>query len=347
MNKVFDCVDGNMDILMYNNTVKRIKEVKKGDAIYAVQYDGEDYRYIKAEVTSVNKRKGRAVKITLSDGRSLISSPNHQWLTKGGWFFSYDDETLSPGKLYLKENMKMSGITGSMLKSYPETKLYMQGYFVGTEIYGKNLTSFKGGEMAEFVLQEPEVTTRMYNYLLFFGADVTLEDCFARDKSTNEYYITKKLNLPYKQMISLSEKFSKNQEKEEFLRGFVAGVYDSDGTVNPIVKSVNSSKRQFLEIMQKGLDMYGFEYDFDSREMTASLLGGPSELLRFYYIYTPVNTCKLENVAITDRFPDRTRVVSIEEVRCDDLVEVNTTARNFIANGIVSHNCTTGMVKEV
>ena len=67
MGKAFDSVDGNMDILMYNNTVKKIKDVRKGDTVFSVRYDGEAYQYVKGEVTSVNKRKGKAVKITLND----------------------------------------------------------------------------------------------------------------------------------------------------------------------------------------------------------------------------------------------------------------------------------------
>ncbi len=347
MSKCFDCVDGNMDILMYNNTVKKIKDVRKGETVFSVRYDGEAYEYVKGEVTSVNKRKGKAYKITLSDGRTLVSSANHQWLTMMGWMFTYDDKTLDGIKFFLKEDIKMAGLTGKVMDMYTETKYYMEGYFVGSEIYGKNLVPFRGGEMAEFVMTETEVTMRMYNYLLYFGADVTVETCFAHDNDTNEHFVTIKLNVPYKQLVSLSERFSKNKEKEEFIRGFVAGVYDSAGAVNPTVKNVNSSKKQFLEIMKKGLEMYGFEYIYDKQEMTATLLGGPSELLRFYAIYKPATTGKVENVEIKDKHHDRIKIVSIEPVKCDDLVEITTSSRNFIANGIVSHNCTTGMAKEV
>ena len=77
MGKAFDSVDGNMDILMYNNTVKKIKDVRKGDTVFSVRYDGEAYQYVKGEVTSINKRKGKAVKITLNDG---IRSTLPHWL---------------------------------------------------------------------------------------------------------------------------------------------------------------------------------------------------------------------------------------------------------------------------
>lgn len=85
------------------------------------------------------------------------------------------------------------------------------------EIYGKNLVQFRSGEVAEFVFVEEEVTRRIYNYLLYFGVDATMEDYFAHNNDTNEFYVTKKLNIPYKQLISFSKKFGKNKDKEEYL----------------------------------------------------------------------------------------------------------------------------------
>ena len=93
--------------------------------------------------------------------------------------------------------------------------------------------------------------------------------------------------------------------------------------------------------MDKGLKMFDFEYFYDSQEMTTELMGGPFELVRFYNVFKPVSVCRLEN-----KSSDNIKIVSIEEVECGELVEVITSARNFIANGIVSHNCTTGLLKE-
>ncbi len=347
MLKDFDCIDGNMNILMYDNTIKKVKDLKDGEKIYSVQYDGYKYILAKSEVLSVSKRKAEAIKITLSDGRSIISTKNHQWLTKLGWHFSCNDETLEGSKYYLKEDMKMFGMSNQVKKNYTETPLYMAGYIVGAEIYGKNLVDFKGGENADFVLREGKVTTRIYNYMLYFGISAEIKDCFAHTKDTNEYYITKKLSVSYKEMIKFSQKQMKNKDNEEFIRGFVAGVYDSDGTEHPFIKKVNSPKKAFLDIMQKGLDMYGFEYEFNSQEMTTELKGGPLELVRFYSVYTPINVCKFENIEIENKYSENVKIVSIETVKCNDLVEIITTGRNFIVNGIVTHNCTTGLIKEV
>ncbi|WP_026497130.1 hypothetical protein [Butyrivibrio sp. WCD3002] len=348
MRKTFDYVDGNMDILMYDNTVRKIKDVKKGDLVYSVQYDGEIHQYIKGEVTDVNRRKGKAVKITLADGRSLISSPNHQWLTQLGWLFTYDDGSLGEDKVYLKNDVKMSGIGGKIAKNYEETKQYMEGYFLGIEIYGKNLVGLKGGEMAEFVLCESAVTMRLYNYLLYLGIEASIEPCFAHNNNTNEHFVTAKLNLPYTQMVMLSEKFAKDRDKDEFLRGFIAGVYDSDGSNNPVVKTLASAKMKYLEILKKGLELYNFEYEYNSQDMSATLFGGASELLRFYHIFTPVLTQQFEHVPMSNVHNDTIKVVSIEEIkRREELIEITTSGRNFIANGVVSHNCTTGMFREV
>ena len=346
MLKKFDCVDGNMDILMYNNTTKKIKDIKVGDAIYAVKYNGFEYNFVKSEILSINKRKGKAVKITLSDGREIVSSYNHQWLTKQGWHFAYDDGTLDGKKYYLNEDIKMFGLPNNIKDIYEENENYMAGYITGAQVYGKNLVDLKCGKNAEFAFMDSRITTRIYNYLLYFDVNVQIINYFAHAKDTNEYYITNKILIPYKELIKFSKECEKYSEESDFLRGFVAGAYDSDGMENPFIKNVNNNRKNYLAVMDKGLKMFDFEYFYDSQEMTTELMGGPFELVRFYNIFKPISVCRLENIKLENKSSDNIKVVSIEEVECSELVEVITSARNFIANGIVSHNCTTGLLKE-
>jgi hypothetical protein len=346
MNRNFDCVDGNMDVLMYNNTSKKVRDLKKNDEIYAISYDGAETRYIKAKILSVNKRKSSAVKITLSDNRSIVCSPCHQWLTKAGWHFSYDDGSMHENVFYVREDLKMVGFSKLAAGVYEETKLYMAGYIISAEIYGRNLIAFHSGEYADFVFRQEDVLNRVYNYFLYFGIDVVLEDFFAHDMDTNEYFPTQKLRVSYKDLIRFSEKYSKYKDEPEFLRGFVAGSYDSDGSINPITKNVGSSKKEFLHIMKNGLEMFDFEYSYNSEHMEAAIMGGVTELIRFYNIFKPVNIFAIENLPVRSRSVGNIAIVNIEKTKSDDLFEITTSSRSFIANGIVSHDCTTGFVRE-
>ncbi len=345
MKRDIDCVDGNMDVLMYDCTTKKAKDLKKDDAVYAISYDGNGFKYVKANVLEINRRKSPAVKITLNDKRTLISSTNHQWLTQAGWHFSYDNGSIKDNVLYLKENMIMFGFSKNLTGTYRENKLFMAGYIISIEIYGKNMIHLHSGEYAEYVFQNQNITTRIYNYFTYLGIETSLSDCFVNNMDTNEYFVSKKLSVSYKDLLKFSEKYSKYKNEAEFIRGFVSGVYDSDGALNPISKSVNNPKKEYLEVLKSGMELYEFEYSYNSEFMEVSLIGGPTELIRFYNIFTPITACMVENLNVRNRRVDNTRIASIEETRCDDLFEITTTARNFIANGIVCHNCTTGLVR--
>ncbi|SEF50727.1 intein N-terminal splicing region [Butyrivibrio sp. Su6] len=347
MNRNFDCVDGNMDVLMYNNTLKKVRDLNNSDEIYAISYDGEELRYIKAKILGVYKRKSSAVKITLSDNRNIICSPCHQWLTRAGWHFSYDNGSIHENAFYIKNDMKMVGFSKRLTGVYEESRLYMAGYIISAEIYGRNLIAFHSGEYADFALRNGEVLNRVYNFLLYFGIDVALEDYFAHDSDTNEYFVTKKLRVSYKDMIRFSEKYSKYKDEPEFLRGFVAGSYDSDGSINPITKNVGSSKKEFLNIVKNGLELFDFEYSYNSEYMKAAIMGGVTELIRFYNIFKPVNKFAVENLPVRSRGVGNIAIVNIEKTKDDDLYEIITSSRSFIVNGIVSHDCTNFICGEV
>ena len=344
MNRNFDCIDGNMDVLMYDNTTKKVRDLKRDDAVYAISYDGEDFRYIKGNVLEIHKRKTGAIRVTLGDGRSLVSSPGHQWLTQAGWQFAFDNGAIKENVIYLAKDTKMFGFAVNLAENYRETKLYMAGYIISLEIYGRSLVPLHTGEYADYVLVDREVAKRLYHFLTYFGIDVTLSDVFANDKYTNEYIETKKIRASYKDLIRFSEKYAKYREEPEFIRGFLAGVYDSDGTTNPITKSISSPRHEYLDVLRKGMELYDFQYSYNSEFMEVSLMGGPTELIRFYYIFTPVCTRPVENLTVRNRRLDNIRIVNIEEIKSDDLFEVTTTSRNFFANGIVCHDCITGLV---
>ncbi len=345
MNRYFDCIDGNMDVLLYDNTTKKVRDLKSGDLVYSVRYDGEDLKYTKGAVLEINKKRSKAVKILLTDGRTLICSPEHQWLTLSGWQFSNDKGSIRENVIFLEEGRKMFGFSKSIDDKYRETRQYMAGYLISMEIYARNLSSLKRGEYADYVLENAAVANRVYQYLTYFDVNATISDAFAHDKYTNEYFKTKKVSVPYKDLLKFSEKFKKHKDEPEFVRGFVAGVYDSDTTVDPNLKTITSPKKDYLELLSQGMEQYEFEYSYNSERMEVSLIGGATELIRFYTIFNPVAKGNVENLSIRNRRLDNISVESISEVKSDDLYEVTTTTRNFIVNGIASHDCIAGPIE--
>ena len=61
----------------------------------------------------------------------------------------------------------------------------------------------------------------------------------------------------------------------------------------------------------------------------------------------PVNIYAIENLPVRSRGVGNIAIANIEKTKDDDLFEIITSSRSFIVNGIVSHDCTTGICGEV
>jgi DNA repair photolyase len=91
---------------------------------------------------------------------------------------------------------------------------------------------------------------------------------------------------------------------------------------------------------------FGFEFvieheDYATRKPidTVRLKGGLREHLRFFHTVTPAITRKLDITGRALKSDARLGVVSIEPLGAMRLCDITTETDDFIANGVVSHNC--------
>lgn len=131
--RITNCLDGHSEILMYNGTVKELKNIKIGDIIYGVELIGRNYCYTKATVLHLAKTKKKSYIITLKDDREIICSGEQLWLTSKGW--SYTIRNNSKEVLHINEGVKgfitypyehmqePNGIQGICAKSSPHLRV--------------------------------------------------------------------------------------------------------------------------------------------------------------------------------------------------------------------------------
>ena len=81
------CMQGDTPILMANGAFKPIAEVRVGDAIFGTRRIGSHRHYVKTEVLAHWSVIKPAFRITLRNGATLVSGPDHRFLTDGGWKF--------------------------------------------------------------------------------------------------------------------------------------------------------------------------------------------------------------------------------------------------------------------
>jgi DNA repair photolyase len=79
------CMSGDTPILMADGATKVLADVKVGDAIYGTRRIGSNRHYIKTEVLAQWSVIKPAYRVTLKDGRELITGADHRFLTDLGW----------------------------------------------------------------------------------------------------------------------------------------------------------------------------------------------------------------------------------------------------------------------
>ncbi|MFD0741659.1 intein-containing Rv2578c family radical SAM protein [Phytohabitans flavus] len=127
---------------------------------------------------------------------------------------------------------------------------------------------------------------------------------------------------------------------DDWCKGFLAGVFDSDGSRDGRDLWIRSNDTEILDQIAAALRRFGFDAWLESSHAAVRLRGGLTEHMRFYHLADPAISRKRSISGRTVGSDARLRVVSIEPLGVDlPLYDITTGTADFIANGVVSHNC--------
>ncbi len=128
--------------------------------------------------------------------------------------------------------------------------------------------------------------------------------------------------------------------------GFLAGIFDAEGSHSRQgILRVCNTDREILDYTRDGLDTFGFHHvteypDRDNVLRVIRITGGLREHLRFFHTTDPAITRKRTIDGTAVKTDARLDVVSVEPLGIDiPMYDITTTTGDFIANGVVSHNC--------
>jgi DNA repair photolyase len=132
---------------------------------------------------------------------------------------------------------------------------------------------------------------------------------------------------------------------ESWCKGFLAGIYDAEGSHSCDLVRIANTDRTIVDWTTWCLRRFGFDFAVvDSGRANGPkyvrLRGGLPERLRFFHMVDPATSRKrsIEGTAI--KSPARLKVASVEPLpRSMRLYDITTGTGDFIANGVVSHNC--------
>jgi len=133
---------------------------------------------------------------------------------------------------------------------------------------------------------------------------------------------------------------------KEWSAGFLAGIFDAEGSFSQTVLRISNTDPEIMGWICNCLRTFGFTFvvehlPFETRKPmdVVRLKGGLREHLRFFHTVSPAISRKLDIDGQAVKSDARLKVVSIEPLKAMRLYDITTETEDFIANGVITHNC--------
>jgi DNA repair photolyase len=346
------CLQGFTPILMADGTTRQLADVRVGDAIYGTVRDGFYRRYAITEVLAHWSTVKPAYRITLEDGTSLVSSGDHRFLTERGWKHVTGAEQGPDQRPFLTTNNKLMGF-GGFPEPPKESAEYRRGYLCGM-IRGDGTIrsgafptrSGKPHERNQFrlALVDPEGLARTRDYLSRVGIGVT-EFAFAPASETRKAMTAIRCSSRDQVRMIQWLMACPSDPGPDWLKGFLAGLFDAEGSYSQGVWRVSNTDPEIIDWTTRALDELGFNSVREPRNLPNGLVvvrlrGGLKEAMRFFHTTDPAITRKRSIDGVAIKSDAKLRVASIESLGIElPMYDITTGTGDFIANGVVSHNC--------
>ncbi|HUP02182.1 MAG TPA: PA0069 family radical SAM protein [Gemmatimonadota bacterium] len=216
---------------------------------------------------------------------------------------------------------------------------------LGFQEYKKQRGQLGRSYRFRLALIDDEGLNRASTYLNHFGvrgarfvfqraSETTKELRAIRATSSNDaQYVTKLVCWPERVSLGWSV-------------GFLAGIFDAEGSYSGGILRIANTDPTIIETTVRSMRRFGFDVVLENQAKNRAkpitsvrVRGGLKEHLRFFHTVDPAILRKRNIEGQALKSSARLRVVSIEPIGRRTLFDITTGTGDFIANGVVSHNC--------
>ena len=346
------CVWGDTCVLMADGSQRRIADLQVGDRIVGTEARGRYRRYVTTEVLAHWATVKPAHRVHLADGTELVASGDHRFLTRRGWKHVTGAMGGPQQRPHLTTNDKLLGF-GRSAEAFDVCADYRRGYLAGMvrgdghlEVYRYQRAGRRHGDQHRFrlALADVEALDRTQNYLATEGVRT---DRFAFAPASADRRPMTAIRTSAAQSVARVAELVEwpTAPTTAWQRGFLAGVFDAEGSRGQHVLRVTNTDPGILGRTREALRAFGFDAVLEDRKRTNGLAcvrvrGGLREHLRFIHLVDPAirRKCSLDGLAV--KSDADLRVVEVQHLGLEmPMYDITTGTGDFIANGVVSHNC--------
>jgi DNA repair photolyase len=348
------CSSGETPILMADGRTKLLGDVRAGDEIYGTARKGWFRRYVKARVLAHWSVIKPAYRITLEDGTEVIAGGDHRFLTERGWKF-VTGTMAGPGRRpYLTTGNKLMG-TGAFATAIVKDREYRRGYLCGMIRGDGLLASYHyrrvgrtHGNQHQFrlALCDLEALQRTRQYLS--DSEIATQE-FVFQRAAAGYRVMHAIRTHARAKVEQIRDLIAwpTLPSRTWTAGFLAGIFDAEGSYSQGILRISNTDEEIIGWITRCLRDLGFRFEVEHAHREPSkpikvvrLLGGLREHLRFFHNVDPAITRKRDIEGQAVRSEARLGIINIEPFsKGMRLYDITTTTEDFIANGVVSHNC--------
>jgi DNA repair photolyase len=346
------CSSGDTPILMADGRHKPLYELDVGDAIYGTQIGESGYRrYARTVVLDKWITIKPAYRLTLESGTELIVSGDHRFLSDRGWRHVLNNARGQPDRPHLTTRNHLVG-TGPFAPQPAQTPEYRRGYLCGIVRGDGTLGSYRprrsagGGDTGyrfRLALTDLDGLRRPRDFL----RDAEVE--------TGERVFQKAAGS-HREVVAISAQSRGSFERigqllkwplvpsVDWSRGFLAGIFDAEGCRSASALRISNRDPEILGWIKACASRLGFDTCLEDAGSNGvrnvRIRGGLSEHMRFFHLTDPAITRKRDIAGQMVKTFANLRVAEIEPLGRElPLYDITTGTGDFIANGVVSHNC--------